>query len=796
MRSLMLLHMLFRRFRRHPLYSFACIGTLALAVATGTASMAVMKRAFLEPLPYPASDRLVSIYTETETWPLAPVSPHVMAELEEHGPIAGVVGIDPAGASYSTAESTEQIVSLLVTPDFFQTLGAPVLGRGWAEGATNVVVVSWPFWQEQLSGDPAAVGRSIIVDGTAHTVVGVLDRSFVAPYWPQAQVLRPADLPTMLATRPRGALDFTVIAVLDDGTTLDGLHAYLAAYSQRTAAAFPEAHSRQRWVATSLRDELVGSARPVLLGTAAAALLLLLIVCANIAGLSATLAVGARNQLAVQCALGATRWRLMREEVYRSALLAALGTGIGIWLAYSLVAALAAFQPEFLNRMGTVSLDAGTASIAFAIGVLAGIVSAVVPYSGVVAGRLDPLPGARGSSGGTELTLARSALVVAQVALALVLIVGAGLLVRTVRSLADTTLGFRTEGLYTLSTTMPVPRFAEEEAQLRFEQDALDELRRLPGVLDATASIGLPVVGGSRAGLTIVGRDGDDARGEVAYFSVAPGFMSLWGIAIREGRDFGSEDREGAIGAILINETASRTHWPDGDAVGARIWLGASGPEDGAEWMRVVGVVADVRQHGPAEAVLPTMYGSTRQFSWPNRSFTVRVAASAPPLTAETLRAAIHRADAGVPVGTIRRADEMVADATARHRLAMLALSFFGIVATVLSAFGLYAVVSLTSRLRRREYAIRLAVGAEPGNVRHMVIRQGMTLGALGVGAGVALAAAGTRALQGILLDISPLDITTFATAIAVVMSLAGAAAWGPARHAARTQPVEVLNSD
>jgi putative ABC transport system permease protein len=724
------------------------------------------------------------------------VSPHVTAELAAAAPIRGVLGIDPAGAAYSTAGSTEQIVTLLVTPGFFSTLGSPVLGGPWPEGATNVVVVSWNFWQEKLSADPAAIGRSIVIDGMSHIVTGVLDRDFVAPYWPNADVLRPLDLPTLLATRPRGALDLTVVAVLEEGATLDGLRAYLAGYSERTSAEYPEAHGRQAWVATSLRDELVGSARPVLMGTTAAAVLLLLIVCANIAGLSATMAVGARNRLAVQCALGATRARLIREEVYQSALMAAAGSAAGIWIAHGLVTVLAAFQPQFLNRMGMVSLDAGTAAAGFGVGVLAGVLSAVLPYTGILIRRLAPLPGARGSSGGTELTLARSGLVVAQVALALVLIVGAGLLVRTVRSLTETALGFRTEGMYTLNTGMPGPRFAEEAEQVRFEQAALDELRRLPGVLDATASIGLPVVGGSRAGLTIAGRDESNGRGEVAYFSVAPGFMSLWDIPVREGRDFGNEDRDGTTSAILVNETAARMHWPAGDAVGARIWVGGTAPAADGEWMRVVGIVADVRQHGPAESVLPTMYGSTRQFSWPNRSFTVRLAANAPPLTADALRTAIHRVDAGVPVGTIRRADEMVADATARHRLAMLALSFFGIVATVLSAFGLYAVVSLTSRLRRREYAIRLAVGAEPVNVRRMVIRQGLMLGMMGVAAGVVLAALGTRALSGMLLGVSPLDTATFATAIALVMLLAAGAAWGPAWAAGKTQAAEILNAD
>ncbi|MGH7555403.1 MAG: ABC transporter permease, partial [Longimicrobiales bacterium] len=284
-----------------PLYTFACAGTLALAVAAATASFAVVKPSFLDPLPYAGGDALVSIYTNTETWATAPVSARVMEEIEASGaPITGIAGIDPEGVAYATSQSNEQVLGLRVTPEFFSTIAAPAAGRGFSEGDRDVAILSWSFAQRAFDGDPAAIGRSIMLDGTAHTVVGVMRQGFAAPYWPNAEVLRPLDLAGLLATRPRAVLDLTVIARLNDGATQAQLDAHLAAFSGRLQSDYPEIHGRESWVAHPLRDELVGSARPALLGTAAAAVLLLLIVLANIAGLSAALAVTMRHRLAVQ----------------------------------------------------------------------------------------------------------------------------------------------------------------------------------------------------------------------------------------------------------------------------------------------------------------------------------------------------------------------------------------------------------------------------------------------------------------------------------------------------------------
>jgi predicted permease len=437
-----------------------------------------------------------------------------------------------------------------------------------------------------------------------------------------------------------------------------------------------------------------------------------------------------------------------------------------------------------------VSLDRVSAALGFGVGVLTGIVAAFVPLG--AADPLDPLRGARGAAGSARVTAMRSGLVVAQVALALVLVVGAGLLVRTVHHLTTTSLGFDADGLTTFTVTMPVPKYGTEERQIAYEREMLERLARIPGVTMATASVGFPVVGGVRASLSIQGRSDESGRGEIAYMSMAPGFVESVGMTLKEGRSLTAADRASAPLVVVINETMARQYWPGGGAIGA---LTRIGPGTGGPLIAVVGIVADVRYHGPTAPVIPAAFGSTLQFSWPRRHFTVRTAGAAANLGAE-LRAAVRAIDPAVPMGPIQTVDDMVGLQTARHRLVMFALGFFGVVAAALCACGLYGVVALSSQMRRREYAIRMALGAARQGVRWMVVRQAVVLAATGAGAGLLLAALGTRALEGLLHGVAPLDRSTFAVSAAGVLCLAVLSAWLPARAAGRIDPVEALKSE
>jgi putative ABC transport system permease protein len=782
-----------RALLRSPRYAVACAVSLALAIAAATATLAVVRRAFVDPLPYRAGDALVTLYTVTETMSESPVSVHVLEALRAGVPsLSAYLPVRPEGIAHTHGGVTEQLIGVAATAEFFDLLARPVIGRAWTADEADAVVVSWGFWRGALGGTQDAVGRRITIDGAARVVVGVLPESFVMPYWWNAAVVRPLDVGALLS-EPRARRQLTLLARRADGATPASVDAELALVTDRLQRDEPETHGRQRWIAVSVRSALVGPARPALIGTAAAAVLLLLIAGANVGSLSAVRALSMRGQLAVRGALGATRGRMLRERAAEGVLLVVAATTVGVWLGALLTRGAAATQGQFLARMSAIEVTASTLAVGGVAGLVVGLLATTLPYAVLLARGVGAPGRTRGATASVELAFARGSLVVTQVALALVLLVGAGLLVRTVRHLSTTALGFRSAGVSFLSVDLPGDRYAETASQLAFERQVVDALVRLPGVEDASSSVGVPVVGGMRAGLLIRGREEED-WGEVAYFSVAPGWMGLLDVAVVGGRDLAPADLDGAPPAMLINETMARRYWPQGDALGARIHIGPG--RDPETWMTVVGVVADIRQHGPASEVLPTAFGSTLQYSWPRRHFLVRMRDGAPPPTVQTLREAVAAVDPAVPIGAVVALDDAAADDIAQFRLVMRTLSFFAVTATLLCALGLYAVTSHASRLRRREYAIRLALGADAAAVRRIVFRNGLALGGAGALAGVALALAGTRLIRGLLHGVAALDPLTFAAAVAGVLILVVAAVWGPAREAARVDPSRTLAAD
>ena len=780
-----------RQFRRQPLYAFSVAGTLALAVSAATASFAVVKRAFLDPLPYRDAHELVSVLTfmDGDTWAL---SAPVFEDLRASNPsISSYAPVDPEGVTFSDGKSAaEQTPGAYITPDYFTTLGVrPALGDVWRPGDQRMAILSWAFWQQKLAADPQAVGRSVLINGVEHTIAGVMPEGFVPPYFTTTAVWLPLDMQPLMAGSGRARRTLSVIARLSPGATVEELNAQLEVLTARLKKEYPQIHGNQSWIAHPLREQLVWPAGPVLIGTSAAAVLLLLLVFANVAGLSAARAVGMRQQLAVRVALGASRARLWRERVFDSLAVAMVGAVAGLWLGDSVITVVASYQLQFMPRLAPVSLDTTTAVVGFAIAILAGLASALVPQGAAAVASLDALRSSRTSTGTAVVARVRSALVVAQVALALVLLVGAGLLVRTVHHLMTTSLGFDPVGVTTFAVMMPVPKYATEEKQVQFEHDVLERLDRIPGVTASAASVGMPVIVATRASLSIQGRSDQSGRGEIAYMSMSPGFVRFARMPIVQGRDLTSADAATSELVVLINETMARTYWPQGDAIGAKVRIG---PGTGGPVIAIVGIVADIRQHGPTQPVIPTAFGSTLQYSWPRRNFSVRSELSAAALAGE-LRAAIHAADPDVAMGAVQTIDDLIANQTGRHRLVMLALAFFAIVATGLCALGLFSVVTLTSQMRRREYAIRLALGALRGDVRSMVFREALVLGVVGAVAGIGIAATGTRMLSALLHGVTPLDALTFAAALSLVLLLALVSASLPARAAGRVDPVEAL---
>lgn len=783
-----------RQFRDQPLYTGVSAGTLALAIGVACVSLTLVRHAFIDPLPYRAGEELVSLLTVVDGNNSA-VSPHVVEDLRaSNPPLTEFAVIRPFGGAYASQEATESLNLQAVTEDYFGLLGvSPSLGRIWTAQEADSAVVSDAFWRDQLAQDPRVIGSAITIDGRPRTIVGVMPAAFMPPYFSSTAAWVPIDMAALLSDiRSRRTL--TVLARRAPHATARDVDTFLAVFSRLEQERFPDMHAGQTWIASPLRDELVGSSQPALVATAAAAALLLLIVATNIAGLATAHAVSARHQLAVRAALGATRGRLFAEQLVESVALAAVGSLTGVGLAFGLVAIVRRYQQAFLPRLAPLELDGLTVVIGVGAGLAIGVMAAVLPRSVVNAGPADVLRSSRGTAGDVRATATRTALVVAQVAIALVLLVGAGLLVRTVQHVTGRQLGFDSEGLTWFQVNLPGRKYQSTAAQVQFERDVLERVGQIPGVQSATASVGFPLWGGMMAGLLMKGDEPGAPRREVAYLSVSPGFVGGVGARIVAGRDLLPTDRFDSPRVAVINETLARQLWPAGDAIGAEVKIGAGDPND--RWITIVGIMADMRGHGVTAPIRPTAFGSTLQYSWPRRHIGVRTAGDRPVMLATALRSAVHAVDPAVAVGAVVTAEQALADGMARHRLVMLSLAVFGGLALVLCISGLYAVVVLNSQQRRREFAIRVALGARRGGVRWMVVRQALLLAGAGAAAGLLVAALGTRLIQGLLQGVAPLDPATFVAAAVALLALSTLAAWQPASRAEKVDPVEALRAE
>jgi putative ABC transport system permease protein len=783
-----------RQFRHAPIYALAVAGSLALAVATTCAAWAVVKRAFLDPLPYQDAGRLVDVQTVTDGR-RSGVSIFVTEDLRLSPLFSGVAPYRFASVTYEAPQSAERLQALEVTPEYFTVIGVRAAqGTVLTNEVPDGVVISAAFFARALAGDASALGRQVAIDGVPRTIVGILPADFVPPFSAAADVWLPLNVRALLADTARARRTVTVIARLAPDVTLATAQAYMTVFGDGQRTRYPAIHPRDTWIATPLRDELIGQSRPALVGTTAAAALLLVIVWANIAGLAAAQAAASRRANAVRCALGATTGRLFRERLIDSVVLAAAGTAAGLWLAYAIISVAAGYQQSFLAHMRAIAFEPSAVAIGVALGLMTAVISAVVPQRALGDMTADDLLGSgRGTAGGSRLTRVRSLLVVVQVAIAIVLLVSAGLLVRTVRNLSATEMGFDSEHLATVAVMLPTSRYREDTRQWQFERDVIERIRAIPAVTDVSSSVGFPAAGAMGARLTIMGRPGSGQLPEITYFSVAPRFFSFLDVPIKQGRDIEPTDDFPAPRVVVINETMARMFWPEGNAIGARVKIGAGAPSD--REIVVVGIAADVRQHGPTQDVRPTAYGSTLQYSWPRRHFSIK--ASTPIATiAADLRAAIQSVDPLIAIPAIRPFDAHISMQTARHRLVMFTLSVFGFMAAVLCGFGLYAVVALTAQFRRREFAIRMALGATYQQVCWLVVRQSLVLALAGAVLGVGVAAAATTTLQGILHGVAPTDERTFIAAVVVVLALAILASSLPAWRAGRIDPVDALKAE
>jgi predicted permease len=785
-----------RGLRRRPGFTAVAVLTLALGIGANAAIFSAVRGILLRPLPFLAPDRLVAFNAEQF------IANAELLHLREHArTLDGVAAISPGWgmALTGTGEAT-QLTTARVSTNLLDVLGVrPAIGRSFqaeesTPGRETVAMLGHALWAERFGSDPAVVGRRIVLDGAPYSVIGVLPRDF--------ELLgRPADLWTPLIIDPtawfhRGATAW-MVARLRDGTTLDQARAELTALMPQMRAAFEFAPDYYRNATLlPLHERTVGGVRTALVVLLAAVGFIVLIAGANVGNLLLMRAAGRRREIAVRTALGATRARVVRQMLVESIALALAGAAAGATLGALGVRALRSALPADTPRLSAIALDgpvlAACAALAILVGVVFGLAPAFLASGGAVQ---DSLRGARGVAGRAGGERARGALVVAEVALTLVLVIGAGLMMRTLWSLSHVSPGFRPDGVLTLRVQPTGGRDASNALIVRYVDDLLERLSALPGV-QATGSIHhLPLSGFSwYANIDLEGRV--RAPGEAPLRSgwrvIAGDYLQAMGIPLLRGRAFTAADASGAPPVALVSESFARAAWPGEDPIGKRFQAG-NATRSGA--VTVVGVVGGVRHVTLDAEPAPEMYRPIAQTPMPMVTVVMRTAGD-PLAVASLARRTIREIDADVPISDVRSIGQVMSASVARPRLIMALLTVFGGVGLVLGAIGVYGVIAYAVGERRREIGVRIALGAEPRAVARSVVLHGVRYAVVGVAIGLAGAFAVTRVMQTLLFGVGATDPATFAGLSLFLIVVAALASYLPARQAARTDPMVALRAD
>jgi len=799
-----------RMMRRTPAFALVVGTTLALGIGANTTVFSVVKRVLITPLPFRAPDRLYRMYTapssvDGDNDKLSAVEIMALADARS---LAGVTEFgNYGGMTFTDGRTAEPWGTVQVGPNFFEVFGIrPALGRQFTDedfgpNGARGVIITHQLWQRVFGGDPGVVGRRVQLNNGDLTIVGVLPESFVGPTF-TADALLPLPFANILRSSPRNVRARVLRAVVRtrDGVSEAALNAELATLGQRVRAQYPEIKNGGVFRPVSLHAAMVGNAKTVLLLVMAGALLVLVITCANIAGLFLSRGAARRRELGVRAALGAGRSRLVRQMLTESALYGLGGGAAGVALAVVMTRVFVRLAGSTLPQVGEIRLDGFSLAFAATIAILCGLAVGVAPA--VAATRVDLREalgdtGNRGASTGVAGVRGRRALVAAQLAVAVVLLVGAGLLLRTFTALTRTPLGYAVDTrTLTFRVNLPSARYPDTSSRAALVAALVGRVRSLPGVRAVGYTAVAPWNGGMMSvGFRVEGRQVDpSAVPNVQYATASDELFLASSTPLRAGRAFTSADRVGAPSVAIISESVARRFWPNGGMVGARIRLGTGAPGDDGVPLEVVGVVGDVRQTVLGD-IVPTVYVSERQWSGRGGEFVVRAADDASALI-PGIKSILHELDPELPL-IFPRTMRQVLDATiARQHLAMMLMASFAVLAVVLAALGVYSVMAYSVIGRTREFGIRAALGAERWSIVGLVLRQGATTTVVGVAVGLLAAAVASKYVASLLVGVTARDVPTFTLSALTLVLVAGVACLLPARRATRIEPVEALRAD
>ena len=794
-----------RMLRKHPGFTAVAVLTLALGIGANTAIFSVVNAVLLRPLPYKDSDRLAVILHSGRN----PVAPASFLDWQKQSHSFESMG----AAEYWTpnvtgAERAEKLWALHITASILPMLGVqPLLGRVFLPeeeqpGKEHEVVISYALWQSHFAANRDVIGRSMTLNGEVYTVIGVMPRGFkFAPFWATKSTLW---APLVLADKigDRGGRSLRVFARLKPDVSLAQARAEMAGITARLEQQYPGTNNDVSVL--SLKEKVVGNVRPALLVLLAAVVFVLLIACANVGHMALARSAARQKEIAVRAAVGAENFRLVRQFLTESCLLAAFGGVAGVLLAYGGTRLLVAASPADLPRLDAVSMDAPVLLFALGLTVFAGLVFGIAPALRASGLNLsDSLKeGERGSSEGIRRNRLRSLLVASEFTFALVLLVGAGLMIRSFLAIQAIDPGFDPDHLLSAMVSVAGTRAAEPGARPIFYRSLLEQIRRVPGVESASAINHLPLAGDLwgfpfRLEGQPPARPGKSPL--AAFRAVFPKYFRTMHLPILRGRDFSDADALGAQGVVIVNQRFADHHWPGEDPLGKRISFGNAA--DPAKWLTVVGVVKNsVRiewtEPPEDETFIPYLQDDSYMTS-PDSPFlyaTLVVRSSGDPAAVgPVLRSLVHSANPDAPVSEVQTMNQVVSAATAEPRFYVMLLGAFAAVALILAVVGIYGVMSYSVSRRTQEIGIRMALGARSTDVIRLVVGQGAFLAVVGVGIGVIVAFAVTGLMGRLLYGVGPSDPVTFVGVAAVLLAVAILACYIPARRAARVDPIVAL---
>ncbi len=795
-----------RMLLKTPAFTLIAVVVIALGIGANTAIFSVVNAVLLKSLPYPDSERVMDITLfnsrlEGQRGALGDADFLAIKEYNQSFVHIAAYSTPRGGFNLTGKDQPEQVVGSRVTADFFEVLKInPMLGRTFLPdedqpGKARVVVVSYSFWQKHLSADPKATEQTISLNNDSYTVIGVMPKDFrftrtgTAEFWVALQLPPPQSRPPYY---------LGVMGRLQAGVSEQQAQADTSAIANEIGKRYatPGSDEEGRTVVQSLKKVIVGNSQLSLIVLLCAVVFVLLIASVNVANLLLVRATGREKEMAIRTALGASKWRLVRQTITESLLLALIGGTFGLLLAVWGMDLIVAFKPENLPRLDDLNLDSRVLLFTGLISMVSGLMFGLAPAIQSVRANLNSAlkEGGRSDTDGFGKRRLRNALVISEFALALMLLIGAGLMIRSFQTLQQVNPGFNPHHVVTMQINLPRNKYQDPAQGAAFQQQFLQKVESLPGVESASLSMALPpsllVMTNPFAIEGNLPAPGE-AQPLAEHILVSPNYFQTLGIRLINGRVFTDADKQDAPSVIIINKTMAETYFPNEDPVGKRMQTGDYNPQ--APFDTIIGVVDDVKYQGLNQERKPTMYWPYLQNTW-WRSMYVAVRTQNDPLQSVAgIRKEVWSIDQDLPVSSIKTMEQLMSESVNEPKAMTTLFAMFGAVALILASIGIYGVMSYTVTQRTREIGIRLALGAQKSDVLQMVIKQGLKLAIIGVCLGLIASFALTRLMADLLFGVSATDVLTYVAVSIILAGVALVACLVPARRAAKTDPMVAL---